>query len=298
MKKLLFISAVLIFMSQKASSQSWRFLRSEVVGMIGTSNFFGELGGANDIGSSGIQGFKDLDIQMTRPCVAVGYRYYISPKFALRSDFTYARLNGDDALTEERFRNNRNLHFRSPAIELSGRVEFYPFAEYFGHLYRMKGIKGSGLHKWSPYVFVGVGGFWFNPKAKYNGDWIALRPLQTEDIAYSPIAISLPFGGGLKYGVSKSLSIGIEFALRYTNTDYIDDVSSVYVDQSSESDMVQYLSNPTTGEIENYVDGTYTYDPTAPGIERGDIENNDAFALMMISVNYKFLKGRKNLPKF
>ena len=28
--------------------------------------------------------------------------------------------------------------------------------------------------------FVGVGGFYFNPKAKYEGKWVSLQPLGTE----------------------------------------------------------------------------------------------------------------------
>jgi opacity protein-like surface antigen len=258
----------------------------------------GELGGANDIGSSGIAGFKDLEFKLTRPSIAVGYRYYLSPKFAVKGDLTYARLNGDDALTEERFRSNRNLHFRSAAIDLSARIEFYPLSEYFGHLYRNNGIHGGKVRKISPYVFVGVGGFWFNPKAKYNDEWVALRPLTTEGVEYKKIAVSMPFGAGLKYALSNKISIGLEFCLRYTSTDYIDDVSTTYIDKSNADAMEQYLANPTTGEIPVYTDGTYVNDPTAPGAQRGDPNNNDSFLLTMISFNYKFLKGRRNLPKY
>ena len=133
--------------------------------------------------------------------------------FALKADLTYARLNGDDALTTERFRENRNIHFRSPEIELSARIEFYPFKEYFGHLYRTQVVLGKNINKIRPYVFVGVGGFWFNPKAEYQGDWVALQPLQTEGVTYKKIAASMPFGIGVKYSLSKQLSIGIEMGL-------------------------------------------------------------------------------------
>jgi opacity protein-like surface antigen len=280
------------------SAQSWKYLRGEIVGSIGTSHFLGELGGANDIGSNGITGFKDLELTLTRPSWAIGYRYYLSPKFAVKGDLTDALLLGDDALTEERFRNNRNLHFRSHAVDVSARIEFYPLGEYFGSIYSNIGVRGSKVRKVSTYVFIGVGGFWFNPKAKYNGEWVALQPLATEGVEYKKIAISMPFGGGFKYALSKKMSIGIEFCLRYTSTDYIDDVSANYVDKSNANQMERDLANPSKGLIPGYTDGTYVYSPTAPGAQRGNVANNDSFLLTMFSFNYKLLEGRGNLPKF
>lgn len=280
------------------NAQHWKFMRHELVGTIGMSNFFGELGGANKIGSSGIKGFKDLDLKLTRPVLSAGYRFYINTKFAVKGTLIYGRLKGDDAKTTERFRQNRNLHFRSPLIELSAQFEYYPLNEYFGHLYRTKGVAGKKVNHFSPYIFLGIGGFWFNPKAKYNDDWVALQPLQTENVSYKRISIALPFGLGCKYAISKQLSIGIEMGLRYTTTDYIDDVSTVYVDKTSANAQTQYLANPTLNSIPSFTDGSYVYNPTAVGNQRGDSKNKDAFLLTMVTVSYKILKGRNNLPKF
>jgi hypothetical protein len=77
--------AVLLFLivigAIQLNAQSWKYLRGEIAGSIGTSHFLGELEGANDIGSSGISGFKDLEFKLTRPSLAIGYWYYLSPKF-------------------------------------------------------------------------------------------------------------------------------------------------------------------------------------------------------------------------
>ncbi len=298
MKKIPVILLLLTIMLSNVYGQHWKFLRHELVGSIGSSNFFGELGGANDIGSNGIKGFKDLDFKLTRPALSAGYRFYISPMFAVKGTLTYGRLNGDDALTTERFRQNRNLHFRSPLIEFSAQFEYYPLNEYFGHLYRTKGVVGKKVNHFSPYVFLGVGGFWFNPKAKYNGDWVALQPLQTENVAYKRIALAIPFGIGCKYGISNQWSIGIEMGLRYTTSDYVDDVSSVYADKTGADAATVYLANPTINSVASYTDGNYVYNPTGVGMQRGDSENKDAYLLTMVSVNYKILRGRNNLPKF
>lgn len=279
-------------------AQHWKFMRHEVSIGIGTSHFLGELGGANDIGSSGFKGFKDMEFKLTRPALAAGYRFYFSPYFAFKGDISYGRLTGDDALTTEPFRQNRNLHFRAPVVELVARFEYYPLKEYFGHLYRTDGVVGKRVNHWSPYIFVGIGGAWFNPKAKYEGKWIALQPLKTEGVDYKRIMGVLPFGAGVKYALSDQLSIGLEMGLRYTSSDYVDDVSTVYLDHSGSDAMTQYLANPNIGTISTYTDGNYVYDPTAPGMQRGDPNNKDAYLFTLATVNYKFLRGRLNLPKF
>ncbi|MCB9188018.1 MAG: outer membrane beta-barrel protein [Flavobacteriales bacterium] len=293
-----FILIPLLLLSLTGVSQSWKYMRHEVTFGLGTSHFLGELGGANDIGSSGIKGFKDLEFKLTRPTVAAGYRFYVSPMFALKADLSYGRLNGDDALTTEIFRQNRNLSFRSPVIELAGRVEFYPLREYFGHLYRTNGVVGKKVNHFSPYIFLGVGGAWFNPKAEYDGKWVALKPLQTEGVDYKRIMAVFPMGVGVKYAISNQLSIGLEIGLRYTTSDYVDDVSDLYIDHSASDAMTQYLADPSLDLVHSYVDGSYVYNPTAPGMQRGDPSDKDAYVFTLITANYKFMKGKLNLPKF
>jgi opacity protein-like surface antigen len=292
------LTTVLLFVITQQFGQTWKFLRHEVTGGIGSTSFLGELGGANRIGSTGIMGFRDVEFKATRPAITAGYRYFIQPNMAVKGGITFGLLSGNDAYTQERFRQNRNLHFRSPVVEIGGQFEYYPFGEYFGHLYRTKGVAGQKVSVISPYLFAGIGGFWFNPKAKYEDDWIALQPLMTENVSYRRIAISIPFGVGVKYALNKQMSISAEFTLRYTTTDYIDDVSTVYADKSDADAMSQYLANPTLNLIPSYTDGTYSYNATGVGMQRGQPKQNDSFAILMFSFNYKILQGRKNLPKF
>ncbi len=46
------------------------------------------------------------------------------------------------------------------------------------------------------------------------------------------MGISIPFGAGIKYSLNERFNIGFEILHRYTNTDYLDDVSKTYVDPS------------------------------------------------------------------
>ncbi len=299
---------LLIFPLTDAFGQPWKFYRHEVRFGLGASNFLGELGGANQEGTHGL---KDFEFNMTRPAVEVGYSYFLSPLFKLRGNLVYGRLNGDDKLTKERFRNNRNLHFRSPIIELAGMVEFHPFGERFDKANRMRGTKGgSTLGYWSPYIAAGIGGFWFNPKAKSptSGKWVALQPLGTEGqglpggpAPYKRIGLCIPLSIGVNYALSREWSIGFEMGGRITFTDYIDDVSGNYYDnaaiRAAKGNEAAHFADPNLGLIPPFADGHYIYDPTKAGMQRGQPDQNDRYLFAIISVHYRFLKGRSHPPK-
>lgn len=291
MKNNLLLIFAILLITLSTNAQSWKFLRNEFSFGIGATSFLGELGGADRIGSHNIAGIRDFEFNVTRPAIEIGYRRFFSPNIAAKVGFTYGQVSGNDALTDEKFRNNRNLHFKSPIAELALRVDYFPFKEYFGHIYRSNGVVGKRVNNISPYLFAGIGGFWYNPKAEYQGNWEKLRPLQTEGVEYSSLSIALPVGLGLKYAIDKQWSIGLEVGLRYTFTDYLDDVSTEYVDKSAESPMVQYLSNPALNN-----EGQTSW--TTPGQQRGSADANDSYVFAILSVNYKLLKGRLNLPKF
>lgn len=287
---------VFLLLPQVSYSQAWKYYRQEIHAGFGASNFLGELGGADQIGTNRL---KDLEFSLTRPNVKIGYRYMFNPYFKAGVDLLYGRLNGDDQLTKEPYRNNRNLHFRSPIVEMALFFEFFPFGEKTGHMYRLKGVGGNKEHYFSPYIVTGVGGFWFNPRALYPVDnkWHNLYSIQTENVAYKRVSVCIPIGVGVRYSLSREISIGFEMAGRKTFTDYIDDVSTVYVDQTGEDPMAVYLSNPTTNQIPPIIDGSIVISPTDVGQQRGDPSDKDSYMFAIFSVHYRFLQYRKHLPK-
>jgi len=275
---------------------------------IGASNFLGELGGANQIGTNGV---KDFEFSLTRPTIDIGYSYMINPYFKVRANGIYGRLKGDDALTQEIYRNNRNLHFRSPVVELAAIIEWYPFREKIAHLYRLKGANGKKAKLLSPYLFGGAAGFWFSPHAQSptTGKWVALKPLSTEGQGlpggpeeYKTLSFCVPMGIGLKYAMNKNWSIGFEISGRMTFTDYIDDVSGVYYNnldiQNSKGTDAAVLANPTLNLIPPTVDGSIVISPTGTGMQRGDPTDNDSYMFAIFSLHYRFLKYRHYMPKF
>lgn len=295
-----------LLLSVKGSTQSWKYFRHEMRLGIGASNFLGELGGANTIGTNGV---KDLEFSLTRPTGVFVYTYKVNPYVKLRTHLLYGRLKGDDRLTNEPYRNNRNLSFRSPLVESGLMVELYPFKEKTQHMYRMRGAKGSNFKLMSPYIFTGIGAFWFNPKALYplDGKYYALHNLNTEGQGlpngpadYKRIALCLPLGIGINYALNKHISIGFEFSGRMTFTDYIDDVSGVYYDNNailnSEGAVAAYFADPSLHDPELIAKNGV--DPTNAGYQRGDLTDNDSYLFAIFSINYRFLKGRFVLPKF
>jgi hypothetical protein len=96
--------------------------------------------------------------------------------------------------------------------------------------------------KFTPYIYGGLAVFHFNPWTLDNsGTKTYLKPLSTEGQGltqypkqrpYKLTQFALPFGIGGKYAITPSVSIGIEFSQRKSFTDYIDDVSTFFVDRN------------------------------------------------------------------
>ena len=137
------------------NTQTWKGHRNELTFGLGVSNFLGELGGRDQIGSPFLW---DLELSETKPAVNFGYRYYVARKQSLRANLTYGILSGNDNLTDEPFRRNRNLQFTSDLIELGLLYELHLYEEEIGHVYSLRGVKGQRSSRVGLYLFGGIGG--------------------------------------------------------------------------------------------------------------------------------------------
>lgn len=297
-KRLLIV--LLLVIPVVVSAQRRNRYKYEFIMGLGASNFLGELGGANQIGTNFM---KDLEFSLTRPAVMLGVRYKNSRYFGYKGALYFGMVNGNDQLTTEPYRNNRNLHFRSPIVELSGQFEGYLTKEQQGHLYRIKNAKGMKHIDMQVYGFVGVGAFFFNPQAMYGGQWVNLQPLGTEGQGLKPgtkkymrINVAVPLGIGFKYAIDRRWSLGLEYGIRKTFTDYIDDVSTVYYRDTNNvwTPMQHYLADPSLGNIQ-LPDGV---EVTGHGQQRGDSKDKDSYMFAHLTVNYKFIYRRKTRSKF
>ena len=302
MKKLYTLAfALLILVPQFAEAQRykqrWKAYRSEVHIGAGATNFLGELGGADQIGTDY---FKDLELNQTRLAISAGVRYKLTQMFALNTHLSYGKISGDDALTKEFFRNYRNLNFKSNIYEINTNLEFSFIREQVGARYRLRGVRGQRGFEMSAYGFVGIGLFYFDPKGQIDGEWVKLRPLNTEGQGltstrkkYSNFQLAIPIGIGFKYSFDRRWGIGLEYGIRKTFTDYMDDASKTYYDNGDLFLQKGALSAAMADKSSK--DFPYI---TAAGEQRGDPRDKDAYMFAVISINYKLRTGRSAFPMF
>jgi hypothetical protein len=283
---------ILIFLaSTLISTVSYGQYKVDVGAILGGANYLGEIGGK----AKDRRGFI-LDLQLPKSRTAFGgfVRYKINPSFSARLNVTWGRVSGADNLSENPGRVGRNLSFRNDIIEAALLGEYNFFAQ---------NDIGPGLRHidFKTYVFAGFGMFKHNPMAQLDGKWIALQPLSTEGQGILPgtnkyklIEMCIPAGVGLHYTLNRKYRIGFEIGYRTIFTDYIDDISTNYVDPAmlgSEEAMI--LSNRRGETDSELAAAPATYDP---GSKRGDPTHDDAYFFTTFTVSY-VLKGKTTFFK-
>jgi hypothetical protein len=242
----------------------------ELVITAGSSHFLGDLGGSFTDGKPTI---KDINLQGTRYMIGSGLRVRMGKKFAFRAGAYYARLSADDKYTLNEGRRNRNLNFFSPITAMNAMFEYHFFNKNKLPVF---------------YLMGGIEYFHFDPRTLYNGREIRLQPLGTEGQFFLPgkspyklNSFALPFGIGLEFGHKYNGYWTFEISARKTFTDYIDDVSTKYVDKAqllaSNGQIAVDLSDRSLGLIQNF---------SAPGAIRGKPDHTDNFFFLQISYNW------------
>ncbi len=289
---LLFLS--LNILSLKSYAQSiYSTSKLEVGGGLGPMFFLGDLGGSAGIG----RGFvKDVDIPLTKLAKSIFVSYHPSEWFALRIGINHGVLEGDDKQAPNKggaeiYRLQRNLSFKSSVLEGMIAAEIYPtvFFERYDGLAR----------KLRPYGVIGFGMFKYNPKAQdINGEWVELKPLMLEGQGmaeypdrkpYSLWQKQIPMGIGAKYFLKENFYLGFEILHRQLFTDYIDDVSTNYINPAL---FDNYLT-PANAAIAKrlHYRGTFASYQQNPGrivnSQRGDPKDKDAFFSTVVRFGWR-----------
>ncbi len=233
-----------------------------------------------------------VDGQAVHPAGGLFLRYHLSPVFVAKANVFYGTLSGDDAHAKDPARKMRNLSFKSPLLDIAvtGELNLSPFSPVFVKRYAT----------FTPYLFAGVNIFRFNPKTFYNDQWVPLQPLGTEGQGtlfysdrrpYGLTQVAIPFGIGVRAALSSNMGIGFEFGARKTFTDYIDDVSSTYVEKEILLAERGELAWELSVRKDEYLGEEVI---PAPGELRGDPTNKDWYFISGITISYFFLKNRCN----
>jgi len=212
------IILIIIFslVSLEGMSQKWKLRRYEALAGVGTTHYFGTIGGSAD--ETNLFGLKDIDLLGTRPSFYGGIRYKIRPNMAARVNFIYGYIHGDDAGSRN---EERNAAFTSRIMEPSAQFEYSIISEEQKHrsaaLFNKRGMVNN-YSRINFYIFAGVGGVF----AKVT----PLKDLENhadfDPAMLKSTGLAIPAGGGLKYVLSSDLSIGFEFGGRYTTSKYLD----------------------------------------------------------------------------
>lgn len=149
--------------------------------------------------------------------IAFTGRTTFGTRLKARADFTYYQISGSDDSADPRSgRPPRCLNFRARNWEVALLGEYY-----------LKPVKIYNISRefLNPYIFAGLGITSNNPYADYQGRWVPLRPLKTENTAYPATAVVFPLGLGIKYKANVWMDVILEGNYRFTLTDYLDDIS-------------------------------------------------------------------------
>lgn len=244
----------------------------------GPSNFLGDLGGNMGRGTPFL---KDNNFPMTKLTWGGFVSYHPNELLAFRLALNFGSLEGDDAIIKakgglEEARKTRNSNFRSKFQEVLLLGEIYPTIF-------LEEDPSDNYKKFRPYVAAGIGAFHYNPEGfdPVSNQWVGLQALNTEGQGFAEFPdrkpykltqMNLPLGIGIKYFLNDNVNLSFEIIHRKTFTDYIDDVSTNYIDPAlfytympnDRAQLAQRMANKSGGVFD-------------AGDKRGTPSNNDAY---------------------
>lgn len=236
--------------------------------------------------------FGDLNPNsaINRPKIAAGifFRKQVTNYIGIRLSGDYTLLGYSDVYSSNPVQVARNLSFNTNVweVSLSGDFNFFEFHP---------GFEG---YNFTPYVGLGIGVFSFDPYAYLGGEKYMLRTLGTEGQGsalypnlqpYSPLALSVPFTVGVKYALSARANVFGELCYRFTNTDYLDDVSGLYA-----PDAFPPLPDGSPSPAFLLQDRSYETGTSIgiKGRQRGNGKQKDSYATLKIGVSFNLQSYR------
>lgn len=229
MKHLLAIlSACLVCLAMQAQDGDLLEYQQEIGGGAGISSYLGDAGG----------GF------MTHPGVlgTVIWRRNLNQRMVIKTNAAIGRISGNteglyvptDPLSHSAEGGNpaATIHFGRNIIDVGAQFEFNFLAYGMGASYK-------GLARWTPYLMAGAG-----VTIGFAGGVDATAGL------------NIPVGIGFRYKLKPRLNVGLEWSVRFTTTDRLDDTPDL----------------------------TKLNDPL--GIESGMFKNKDCYQMLFVSLTY------------
>lgn len=217
--------------------------------------------------------------------INVSLRYFIDKYFSFRPEAHFFKIKASDSNGPN---TTRNLSFESTNLSMAFNL-VYDFIPYNPRPDFRKVI--------SPYIFLGVGGLFFNPKATYNGVSYELQPLATEGIEYSRFTAIVPGGIGIRVKVSNSVDLLLEYTYTQSLSDYLDDVSGTYIDNGQ---LIGISADLADRSSEGGFSPTRTDDNIhwEDGTTRGNPSTKDSYSMLTAKISFDLFKLDVICPEF
>lgn len=244
-----------------------------------------------------------IDLHELHPAFGIEAALPLNSHFAIKAQANALKISGDDANSNKPAFLARNLNFSSSLLETGLMFDFF-----------ILGFNPEQKSYFSPFISIGAMLFHFNPKTEYDGVIYELQPLGTEGQGtsafpdrkpYKLTQISIPISVGIKYAFSTKMYISFAFTGNKTFTDYLDDVSKTYVEEStliSENGIMAFELSNRTDEYLNSEPLPYN-----TSHKRGNSSISDWYGSFGITLSYclgktqSFTSGKAsslNCPKF
>jgi len=256
---------------------------------VGGTNFLGDLGGKPGVGGPFI---KDFLFKTVRPYVGASVGWNPENWYSIFAGAGFTVVNGADSLInnkggQERWRVYRNNSFRSNIYELSltGELRLLTLLD-----------PTHSVHRFSPYLGLGVGMFHFNPQVPLDGKWIYVRPLHLEGQGFAEYPdrkeyklnqFYIPVSLGVKYYTNNRMALSVSALFRKTFTDYIDDVSTSYIDPKLFN---KYLTPENALLARQLYSRSIRPDKVRPNVGKGDPSDMDNYVSVVFTLSF-ILKG-------
>lgn len=163
--------------------------RAEIGGGLGTLNYTGDL-------------VRTYNFAYSRPAGTIFYRSNLSNVVSFRAGLTGGFLSASDERPIDAFAAERNASFDIFLVEASTVMEY--------HFLNWREEKL--FLRFSPYAFAGIALFGMTGEDQ--------KPAE-----YSNVQAAIPFGMGIKYVLNPKWYLALEFGMRKTFFDYLDNVS-------------------------------------------------------------------------
>lgn len=250
-----------------------KFEQSKTMGLsFGTGYYLGEFNPARHFAGRLQPGFGGF------------LRFNLTRRFGIRAALNHTTLLYYDADSPDPWIVNRNLHFRNRITEGSVVAEFN-----YGR-YQI----GNTKDRFTGYLFAGLSLYSHMPEAQIDDIWYQLQPLGTEGQGtttggerYATTGFAVPFGFGFKWNIARFTALNIEWGMRRTWSDHLDDVAGYYASlavlEEEAGQLSELLSEDRIEQEGNLQDPV--------GQMRGYNGLDDRFATVQVSLTFRIDKS-------